>query len=138
MTFVPENDLEAALVRAATEAAARPEFYRLLLTSTLFVIARIEGRKLTPGNNTIQAGERMQIATGDLNGKRFHPVFTSLKRLQEANPENADWLSLNGRALFETTKGATFVLNPGVQYGKELTGRAPGNGPNMTGRLSAA
>jgi type III secretion system (T3SS) SseB-like protein len=120
MAFVSENDLEAALMRAAKEPSARPAFYRLLLTSNLFVIARIEGRKLTPGDNALKPGERIQMATGDLNGKRFHPVFTSLKRLQENNRDNAEWMSLNGRALFQMTKGATFVLNPGAEYGKEL------------------
>jgi len=35
VTFAPENDLESALMRAAKEPAARPEFYRLLLSSDL-------------------------------------------------------------------------------------------------------
>jgi len=120
VTFVPENDLESALVCAAKEPAARPEFYRLLLSSDLFIIGEVEGRSLSNTTNTIQPGEQIQIARGEMNGKSFHPVFSSLKRLEENNRGGGEWLSLNGRLLFEMTKGATFVLNPGLAYGKEL------------------
>lgn len=120
VTFVPENDLESALMRAAKEPAARPEFYSLLLSADLFIIGKVEGRSASDTANTIQPGEQIQIARGEINGKSFHPVFSSLKRLEENNRDGGDWLSLNGRSLFEMTKGATFVLNPGSDYGKEL------------------
>jgi len=120
VTFTPENDLESALMRAAKEPAARPEFYRLLLSSDLFIIASVRGRKLSGAASSIEPGEQIEIARGEMNGKPFHPVFSSLKRLDENNRDGAEWLSFNGRALFEMTKGATFVLNPGSEYGKEL------------------
>jgi hypothetical protein len=120
MTFIPENELENALMRAAKEPAARPEFYRLLLSSDLFIIGKVEGRSLSDTPHTIEPGEQIQIVRGEINSKSFHPVFSSLKRLEENNRDGSDWLSLNGRLLFEMTKGATFVLNPGSAYGKEL------------------
>ena len=120
MTFVPENDLEYALMRAAKDPAARPEFYRLLLSSDLFIIASVRGLKFSGAATSIEPGEQIEIARGDMNGKPFHPVFSSLKRLEENNRDGAEWLSFDGRALFEMTKGATFVLNPGSDYGKEL------------------
>lgn len=38
MTFEPQNELERSLVRASSDPAHRPQFYRLLAESDLFVI----------------------------------------------------------------------------------------------------
>jgi hypothetical protein len=120
MTFAPENDLEDALMRAAKEPAARPLFYRLLLDSDLLVIGTIAGRPPSKGLSNVAVGESLQIASAERNGKPFHPVFSALSRLQSYVREEQGYLALNGRALFEATRGATFVLNPGSDYGKEL------------------
>jgi SseB protein C-terminal domain/SseB protein N-terminal domain len=107
MDFVPENDLEKALVRAVTEAAARPEFYRQLLGSDLLILGSLDG-------------SRLQIVSVQGKGTSMHPVFSSLTRLRAYIRDKQDYLELNGRSLFEMTKGATFVLNPNSPYGKEL------------------
>ena len=120
MAFVPENDLEHALVRASKEAAARPAFYRLLLESDLYVIGEVEGTPAGEGQRSIAAGERIQIASGESKGRQFLPVFSALVRMQTYLREERKYLSLKGRALFEMTKGALLILNPGSDYGKEL------------------
>ena len=38
MNFTPTNELERSLVLAANDPAARPQFYKLLLESQLFVL----------------------------------------------------------------------------------------------------
>ena len=120
MSFVPENDLEKALMRAPNEPAARPEFYRLLLESDLYVIGQVEGRAPGEGRHTVAAGERLQLMSSEAKGQQFIPVFSALVRLQAYVRDERRYLSLNGRSLFEMTGGASFVLNPGSEYGKEL------------------
>ena len=43
MPFIPENDLERALVNASHDATAAPNFYRLLLDSELLVLGTVDG-----------------------------------------------------------------------------------------------
>ena len=45
MPFIPENELERALVAAVNNPAAAPEFYRLLLQSDLLVLGTVEGQE---------------------------------------------------------------------------------------------
>lgn len=118
MTFVPENDLERALMRAASEPPARVEFYRLLLASDLLIIGRTEHGG--NGNTRVSEGENLQIMSGEQDGKPFLPVFSSLTRLQSYIRDEQSYVALNGRALFEMTDGAYLILNPGSDYGKEL------------------
>ena len=108
MAFEPENDLERALMRAPSEPAARPEFYRLLLESPLFVLGDMSG------------GNSMRLGTVRHGEHEYHLVFSALSRLQAfvAKPEN--YLELKGRDLFSAARGAYFMLNPGADYGKEL------------------
>jgi hypothetical protein len=121
MTFQPENDLESALQRAMTDAASRPEFYRLMLDSDLFTLGRTEGNTDREAHVAFTAmpGDTMQIASILFNGRNSIPIFSALSRLQSYIREADNYLCMNGRALFEMTKGASFILNPGF-YGKEF------------------
>lgn len=107
MAFTPENELEKAMLRAASDASARPDFYRLLLESELWLIGEL--------------GERMSIETVENKGQKYHPAFTMLKRLKALAPAENQYFSLKGRVLFESTRGAPFVINPGSALGKVLT-----------------
>jgi hypothetical protein len=119
VTFEPENALEKTLQRAMREPEARPEFYRLLLESELFVIGQIappEG-----GEATAQTGGRLMIATLPFEGRDYHPVFTALSRLKTFVPDDdVAHLAIAGRTLFEASRGANFLLNPASEIGKEL------------------
>jgi hypothetical protein len=121
MSFEPENDLERTLMRASKEPAARPEFYRLLLESDLFVIGQVEGRAPGEARHAIASGEKVQIMTSKTaKGEPFIPVFSSLSRLRTYIHDENGYLALKGRPLFETVPGAMFILNLGSEYGKEL------------------
>ncbi len=120
MAFVPENALETALMHAAKETAARPEFYRLLLASDLLALGRISRAKPETGGPTVQPGDKLEIVSVQINGRACHPLFSSATRLQAYIRQKEEFLTLNGRTLFTATPGATFVLNPGSDYGKEL------------------
>jgi hypothetical protein len=120
MTFEPENPLEKALVRATGDVSTRPEFYRLLMASNIFAIGKV-GRTVprdTPAR--LDKSDRLSLATVRSGDRSCHPAFTSLTRLDAFLTEKRDSFCLVGRDLFETTRGAPFVLNPGSQYGKLL------------------
>jgi len=120
MTFEAENELEAALMRAPTDAAARPELYKLLLDSNLFVIGKTDVPALEEEPFTLPAGAHLQLASVTHNDRNYHLLFTSLTRLRTYVKTSADYLRMNGRALFECTCGAAFWLNPGSDFGKQL------------------
>ena len=119
MPFEPQNELEKSLVRAAKDPAHRPQFYRDLVASDLFIVR--EG--LPPANHqrtVLPAGEKLQIRFVQWNGKNCIPVFSSLPRLEAVIREAGGYLSLNALELMKITKGADLVLNPGSDFGKEL------------------
>jgi SseB protein C-terminal domain/SseB protein N-terminal domain len=121
MAFTPENNLERALMRAANEPGARPEFYRLLLESELYVIGKVDGA--IPNENGlihVAAGAHLSLAYMPHDGHDFSLAFSSLARLQAFASESEQYIVLKGRDLFENTRGAYFMLNPGADYGKEL------------------
>ena len=120
MTFNPENDLERALQRAMAEPALRPEFYRQLLDSKLFIIGQI-GRAAGEEDKTAPANDRLMIATLSHEGREYHPLFSALSRLKSfAQEDGVAHLDFDGRTLFQATKGASFILNPGSECGKML------------------
>jgi len=118
--FEPENPLERALVRAMHDAAARPEFYRLLMASNLFVVGEV-GRPIPPdGPAELHPDDLLKLAFVEREGRKFHPVFSALSRLRSFTPPDKQHFCVLGRELFVTTAGAQFVLNPGCDFGKEL------------------
>lgn len=114
------NRLEQLLKDAFGDPGHRPEFYRLLLESDLFVIgktSRGEAGEFVAGSE----GENVSIAGWKRDGKVLIPVFTSLDRLNESVTQPTTYIQLNGRALFEILDPkATVLLNPGCTVGKEL------------------
>ena len=120
MLFIPENDLEKALVRAVKEPAAAPHFYRLLLASDLLVLGTAEGQEDATRAFSLAPGSRINLVPGTRNGSQFLPVFSSLARMQDYVKQESKYLSVNGRALLDLTRGAPVILNPASEYGKEF------------------
>lgn len=121
MRFEPENPLERALVRAMKDADARPEFYRLLMASNLFVVGEIGRSVPTDDPTVLQTDDVLKLAFVEREGRKLHPVFSTLSRLRHFTPPDKQHFCLLGRDLFLTTAGAQFVLNPGCDLGKELS-----------------
>lgn len=120
MSFVPQNNLERSLMRASAEPPHRPQFYRDLLESDLFIIQ--EGTPpVESGAKILQADERLQVQNIEWEGEPHLPVFSSLPRLQAVLTREAGYLALNAATLMEITQGADLILNPGSAYGKVLT-----------------
>jgi hypothetical protein len=114
-----ENKLERALARAATDPVSRPDFYRVLLESEIFVI----GHSDAPGEGRaeIPAGAKLSIVTWEKNdGTPVTPFFSSLDALRRSLKEEVSFLAMPARNFFEIVKGKTLVLNPASSHGKEF------------------
>jgi hypothetical protein len=117
-----ENVLETALELAAAEPANRPEFYRLLLESTIFVLGSTGQLGEGEGPVTLEAGTELEIHHWEkADGSKLFPFFTSLNALQLAIKGDARYIALPARTFLEMTRGAQLVLNPASAFGKEFT-----------------
>ena len=110
-------NLEQLLQKAATEPAFRTEFYKRLLTDELVVIT--QNSSLREGNQSLQKDTSVNIVSYP-DGKI--PVFTSTDRIFDKGvvKEQVEFIQMKGENLFGLVKGATFLLNPYSEYGKEL------------------
>jgi hypothetical protein len=116
-----ENALELALLLAASEPGHRPEFYRLLLESTVFVIGS-SGGVVDEGPVTLKAGAEVQIVNWvKPDGSAVIPFFSSLRALQLAVEGDEHYIALPARTFFKMTQGAELVMNPRSECGKEFT-----------------
>lgn len=115
----PENELEQCLLRAASETSAQKEFYIKLLWSQLFVLT-VEQYPSEEGSKTLEEDTTVQFITFE---EGQIPIFTSANRIFDKGiiKNKVSYVSLKGQDLFGLAKGATFVLNPYSDYGKELT-----------------
>jgi len=114
-----QNSLEVALARAADEPASRPEFYKILLDSEIYVIGHTDAPG--DGRSTLPAGAKLSIVSWEnKDGIPITPFFTSLEALQRSLQEETRFVSMPARSFFEITRGATLVLNPASSYGKEF------------------
>ncbi|MDR7194562.1 enhanced serine sensitivity protein SseB C-terminal domain-containing protein [Luteimonas terrae] len=102
----PLNPLEIALARAADEPAERPEFYKALLESDVYVIGHTD----TPGDGlaTIPAGAQVSIVNLEKeDGTPFIPFFSSLDALQRVLQAETRFVSMSARSFLDITRGAT-------------------------------
>jgi hypothetical protein len=112
-----ENRLEALLALSTDEPAHRPEFYRMLLDSEVYVISDMEQKN--EGRWYLSADDALSILTISVADKDpIIPFFSSIEELTRFVDFPAQWVGINARDLFVLTKGATLVLNPQSQYSK--------------------
>jgi hypothetical protein len=119
MAFEPQNELERSLMRASSDPAHRPQFYRDFAASQIFVVNH--GEPLPSGRTTLEEGHSLKLQAIELNGKPYLPIFSSLPRLQATLQTQVSYIALNALEFLEITRGADLVLNPGSDYGKEFT-----------------
>lgn len=115
----PAATLEELLAQAARDPAMQPEFYRRLLVEPLVVLSGQATTPVAPHARTMQPGETIEIAS--LPDGRV-PVFTSPARIFDGGvvTEQVRYTQMKGRNLLEILAGATVVLNPYSDHGKEL------------------
>src|SRR5207244_7989217 len=117
-------ELEVALVKAATQPAERPEFYRKLLSAQLFFLTPDAPRY--EGPRTAQQGEKVTLVSWVGPGGPFLPFFSSQDRMREAVSRGTTtygFIAIRGEEAFELLgqDPGLAVLNPGLSYGKEFS-----------------
>ncbi len=121
--FTPANELERLLMDAADNPAVRPEFYRLLMESTIFVLTPPEEGE---GVRTFRKGESVQFVSWSNDERKGIALFTSLERARESLDRtggNWSYLAFPAKDLFEMLAEGDLpaILNPDCAYGKVLT-----------------
>jgi hypothetical protein len=116
--FEPQNELERSLMQAASEPAHRPQFYRDFLASEIYVLP--VGDLPETKDGIVQSDTTLALQHIEANGKSCLPFFSSVPRLQAVIREERKFLKMAVRPFLEMTKGATLLLNPGSDYGKEF------------------
>jgi len=115
-----ENKLKHALACAADDPASRPDFFRILLNSEIYVI----GHSDVPieGHAVLSVGSKLAIMAWERkDGTSITPFFTSLETLRASLEEDAKFLVMSARNFFEIVKGRRLVLNPSSGYSKEFS-----------------
>src|SRR5215475_6249777 len=94
-----ENSLERILRLAADEPAHRPEFFRMLLNSTVYVLGSAGAGE---GTVSLEAGTRIGIQHWKKrDGTPVIPFFSSLEVLQKSIETERSYLALPAKSLLE-------------------------------------
>src|SRR5262245_995113 len=98
--FEPENGLEALMQAAGKNADVIPAFYRALLETEIYVLT--PETRLKPGRRrSLKFQEQISIATVEFQGMRWHPAFTSRRRISDYIKTPEACLGAAARNLFE-------------------------------------
>ena len=122
--FEPENDIERALVRAATEPVERAGFVRALMEAQIFVVLIAENGSIVPGPDgkaTVTEGATLRMASAQRGEDKLLPFFTAPSRAQAWFKGEHIIAPETTRGLFSRAPDLPYVLNPGCEYGKEFT-----------------
>jgi hypothetical protein len=80
--FEPENRLEALMQAAGKDPDVVPAFYQALLETEIYVLTPEAPMK--PGRRrSLKFQEKISVATVEFQGLKWHPAFTSKKRISD-------------------------------------------------------
>ena len=114
-----ENLLEKLLRLATDEPAHRPDFFKALLNSTIYVVGTAgtgEGQVHLEANSNISIAQWQKP-----DGSVVIPFFSSLQALQRCIDSENSYLEIAARSFFEVTLGTPLFLNPKSPYGKAFS-----------------
>jgi hypothetical protein len=117
--FEPENGLEALMQAAGKDADVIPAFYQALLETEIYVLT--PETRMTPGRaRSLEFQEEISVATVEFQGMRWHPAFTSRRRISAYIKAPETCLGAAARNLFEMLPNSNFWLNPSSECQKPL------------------
>jgi hypothetical protein len=117
--FEPANRLETLMQAAAADPSKTRDFYRALLDSDLFILT--PEAEVAPGERrSLNAQEKVNVATVEFQGLKWHPAFTSKERVSDYLKEPEACLGAKARDLFALLPGSNFWLNPRSECQKAL------------------
>ena len=109
--FEPQNDLEALMQAAVKDARRIAAFYKTLLETEIYILTP-EAPMKSGQRRSIKFREKLNIATVEFQGLRWHPAFTSKSRISDYIKEPEVCLGAVAKNLFEMLPGSNFWLNP--------------------------
>jgi hypothetical protein len=117
--FVPQNPVEALMVRAADDPALTPELEKALLSGDLYAATP---EAPPPGEQvcrTARPQESIVIMPGPSPaGLPVPAVFTSARRIADAFGPGRGFFKANGAQLLRLFAERGAVLNPACEYGR--------------------
>lgn len=109
--FEPENSLETLMQAAAKDPGVAQAFYKTLLRSEIFILT--PDAPMAPGKRrSLKYEERLNVATVEYQGLKWHPAFTSKARISSYLKEPETCFGAVARNIFELLPNANFWLNP--------------------------
>ena len=122
--FTPGNELEEVFVRAASDPAARVDFYRRLLASEIYVLT--EDSPLSGGESNRETAATSTLVTWEGPTGPYVPLFSSRARVDEiskARERAFGYVAMRGQAAFAllAEKPRAAFLNPGFACGKQFS-----------------
>ena len=79
--FEPKNKLETLMQAAAKDPGVIPAFYKTLLETEIYILT--PEAPMTPGRRrSLKFEEKINVATVEYQGLRWHPAFTSKNRFR--------------------------------------------------------
>jgi hypothetical protein len=120
--FEPENDLERALVAAATDVNRRQTFLPMLMDAQVFVAFSADRELETrpDGSATVPVGARLIPRLITSKGITHLPFFSAQSRVRAMFIDAHIVLPDTTRAVFARNPDGSFVLNPGSDYGRDF------------------
>jgi hypothetical protein len=117
--FEPKNSLETLMQAAATDPGGAPAFYQALLETEIYILT--PGAPMIPGRRrSLKYQEKINVATVEFQGMKWHPAFTSKARISDYVREPETCLGAVARNLFDMLPHSNFWLNPLSQCQKPL------------------
>ena len=117
--FEPENNLEALMQAAGKDPGVASTFYRALLETEIYVLTP-EARMKPGRSRSLKFQEKISVATVEFQGMRWHPAFTSRRRISNYIKAPETCLGAAARKLFEMLPDSNFWLNPLSECQKPL------------------
>lgn len=109
--FEPENKLETLMQAAVTDPSVASEFYKTLLETEIYILT--PETPMTPGKRrSMKYDEKINVATVEYQGMKWHPAFTSKKRISDYVKEQEVCLGAVSRKIFEMLPESNFWFNP--------------------------
>lgn len=120
LQYVMAHDLGAWLERVYGDPTLRPDFFRVLLRSNIFIVGSTgEGKS---GKATLAVGDEVSVVSGQKpSGEVFIPFFTSKERLRKWITTDSSCLELAAKDLFQLVNGAGLILDPGAECAMEFS-----------------
>ncbi len=105
--FEPENSLEALMQAAVKDPGVVPAFYQALLETEIYVLT--PEAPVKPGRRrSLKFQEKINVAAVEFQGMKWHPAFTSKKRISNYLKEPETCLGAAARNLFEMLPNSNF------------------------------